>query len=372
LDKDQLVSNLKTKISDLEAELDGIVAKEDVKSTYKSVIKKNFVSITRSIPKWEAILQKYIANGSDIDPQKISPKLYILRKGEQTNITKLFRVAQLNWSIPLSSGFGRRIRGLVFDEHNEKLIGIFGMCDPVYNRKSRDNFIGWTETSKNRNLVNIMSTYILGSLPPYNDLLFGKFMAMIAGSKEIIGEFNARYFDNKGVISGKKKNAQLVGLINTTAFGKSSMMDRIKDPKWVFLGKTKGIGTSFQSDGIFDIAKQLVKLDNPDKYSSFEFGDGPNWKLRILRKAYKIAEIDQSILEKGNEKGVYFAALASNWREILLANNFLKADYTNTKSMQEMWDIYSEKVINRSNRVKRWENFDNKSIIKNVEVILNS
>ncbi|MBW6414169.1 DUF4338 domain-containing protein [Methylacidiphilum fumariolicum] len=56
----------------------------------------------------------------------------------------LFRYACLYWSIPVSSGYGRRIRFLVFGKNNSKLIGLFSLGDPVYSIQAQDRWIDWT------------------------------------------------------------------------------------------------------------------------------------------------------------------------------------------------------------------------------------
>jgi Domain of unknown function (DUF4338) len=38
---------------------------------------------------------------------------------------------------------GGRLRYLLWDEHNEKLIGLIAIGDPVFNLSVRDNLIGW-------------------------------------------------------------------------------------------------------------------------------------------------------------------------------------------------------------------------------------
>jgi hypothetical protein len=42
----------------------------------------------------------------------------------------LFRLASLTWAVPVSNGFGRTLRYLVWDEHNDKLIGLIAIGDP--------------------------------------------------------------------------------------------------------------------------------------------------------------------------------------------------------------------------------------------------
>ncbi|MEN1480686.1 Druantia anti-phage system protein DruA, partial [Pseudomonas aeruginosa] len=81
-------------------------------------------------------LMKFFASGADIDPEKISPVLERVSSGTQQG--ELFRLASLSWSVPVSNGFGRRLRYLVWDENNGKLIGLIAIGDPVFNLAVRD------------------------------------------------------------------------------------------------------------------------------------------------------------------------------------------------------------------------------------------
>lgn len=62
-----------------------------------------------------ADLLKHFANGRDVDPLKIRPILQRVRAN--TAESDLFRLAALTWSVPVSNGFGRRLRYLVWDSH---------------------------------------------------------------------------------------------------------------------------------------------------------------------------------------------------------------------------------------------------------------
>jgi hypothetical protein len=73
----------------------------------------------------EQRLLKWIANGTEVRPEAITPRLVeVTRKSEEE---LLFRFVSLHWSIPVSSGYGRRLRFLVVDSANGKLIGILGL-----------------------------------------------------------------------------------------------------------------------------------------------------------------------------------------------------------------------------------------------------
>src|SRR5450755_1545710 len=82
-------------------------------------------------------LLKYFASGKDTDATRISPVLQ--RISSDTWESELFRLAALTWSVPVSNGFGRRLRYLVWDNYNNKLMGIIAIGDPVFNLSVRDN-----------------------------------------------------------------------------------------------------------------------------------------------------------------------------------------------------------------------------------------
>jgi predicted exporter len=50
-------------------------------------------------------LENYFANGSEIEPDKIQPRLELIEA--DTWQSDLFRLASLSWSVPVSYGFGR-------------------------------------------------------------------------------------------------------------------------------------------------------------------------------------------------------------------------------------------------------------------------
>src|SRR5207244_3379436 len=70
-------------------------------------------------------LVKHFACGDEVDPARISPVLQQISSGTWEG--DLFRLASLTWSVPVSNGFGRRLRFLVWDQHNGKLIGIIAI-----------------------------------------------------------------------------------------------------------------------------------------------------------------------------------------------------------------------------------------------------
>jgi hypothetical protein len=101
-------------------------------------------------------LIKYFASGEDIAPARISPVLDLVSSG--TWEEDLFRLASLT-SVPVSNGFGRRLRYLVWDKHNGKLMGLIAIGDPVFNLSVRDRLIDWNAQARGERLVNIMDAF---------------------------------------------------------------------------------------------------------------------------------------------------------------------------------------------------------------------
>jgi hypothetical protein len=144
-------------------------------------------------------------NTYEIDPAKI--KLCLVRIEAGSEDSDLFRLASLTWSVPVSAGYGRRLRYLVWDEHHGKLAGIIALGDPVFNLSVRDNLIGWNSDDRSKRLVNILDAYVLGAVPPYNMLLVGKAVACLVRSREVYDDFAAAYGGSVGLISGRRKRA---------------------------------------------------------------------------------------------------------------------------------------------------------------------
>ena len=192
---------------------------------------------------------RYLAEGRDVIPENIQPDLELVDANSESG--EIFRFATLFWSVPVTPGYGRRMRFLVWDRQNDKLIGAFALCDPVFNLKKRDDWIGWGQAQRRERLVHTMSAYVAGALPPYSQLLGGKLVTSLVASAEVGQHFRERYGDSTGTISGEKKDAHLVLVSFTSALGRSSIYNRVKliDPTRAFpsstsarLGYTQGFG----------------------------------------------------------------------------------------------------------------------------------
>ncbi len=262
--------------------------------------------------KWLA-LGRYFASGSDIDVQLIAPRLEIVTA--DTWQSDLFRLAGLYWQIPISEGYGRRLRFLVWDANNGKLIGVLALGDAVFNLRARDELIGWDHKRRAKALVHLMDAYVLGAVPPYNALLGGKLVACLLRSRDIVRAFDTKYRKSVGVISGKRKNARLAAVTTTSALGRSSIYNRVKlDARLILrpIGFTSGWGHFHISESLFEELKSYLIRVGDSYAKSFNFGNGPNWRLRLIKKALWRLGMDPDLVRHGFGREIFFCPIASN------------------------------------------------------------
>lgn len=270
------------------------------------------------VTSWSPKLLEYFANGDEVVPEKISPVLEKI--DSETWQSNLFRYASLTWSIPVSNGFGRRLRYLVWDEHNGKLIGIIAVGDPVFNLGVRDEYIGWTSKDREWRLANIMDAYVLGSVPPYSYILGGKLIASLVRTRNIYNDFASTYGHTTGIISNKRKKPNLLAVTTSSAMGRSSVYNRVKLGGVFYLkslGYTRGWGHFHIPDELFARCRKFLASANHSYANQNRFGDGPNWKLRTIRASLKLLGLNEEILRHGIKREVFISEFAKNSLSIL-------------------------------------------------------
>ena len=317
--------------------------------------------LSRRAPK----LLDYFASGRDVDPVAIHPELERVYAG--TWQSDLFRLAALTWSVPVSNGFGRRLRYIVWDARNEKILGLIAIGDPVFNLSVRDVFIGWNADDRRERLVNVMDAFVLGALPPYNMLLAGKMVACLIRSIQIYEEFSHTYGNTTGIISGKAKKPQLLAVTTSSSMGRSSVYNRLKlggvryfEP----IGYTHGWGHFHISDKLFlELRDYLRQIDHP--YADHHrFGQGPNWRLRTTRAALKALGFRDDLLRHGIQREVFICNLASNAAGILRTGRG-RPDLSSLVSTQEIADLALERwILPRARRCPDYRTWNSSDVLR--------
>ena len=298
-------------------EIDG-EGKEVIRTLHRSQRHERLAFNAELIESRAPDLLRHFASGSDIHPAQIKPRLERVSPG--TMQAELFRLASLTWSVPVSNGYGRRLRYLVWDDHNDKLMGLIAIGDPVFNLSVREKHIGWNVHEKTARLVNIMDAYVLGALPPYNSLLGGKLVACLVRTREIYDDFAGKYGSTKGIISGQDKAARLLAITTSSSMGRSSVYNRLKlagTPYFTSLGYTRGWGHFHIPDSLFSELRDYLRSIGHRYADLHRFGQGPNWRMRTTRAALQALGFSDELLRHGIKREVFISSFADNSEKIL-------------------------------------------------------
>ena len=286
----------------------------------------------------------HFASGSEVAPDRIKPRLEVVESG--TAACDLFRVASMTWSVPVSQGYGRRMRFLVWDEAVHKLIGIMALGDPVFNLAVRDEFIGWNTEQRSSRLVNVMDAYVLGAVPPYSFMLGGKLIASLLRTTEIRDIFHARYGSTRGLISKKRKRANLVLITTTSVFGRSSIYNRVALDGVQYLtplGYTNGYGHFHVDGNLFADIREYLEWRGHPYAADYRFGKGPSWKFRAIRAALELLGIDRDLMQHGLRRQVFVCQLARNTKEVLQKG--IAADYSDLFPVSKVSELAIERWL---------------------------
>lgn len=316
----------------------GVLTKDHIRAMHAVQRRESLRREWRALAHKSDTLIAQFADGSEVQPDAIDPELVPVKSDHETG--DLFRFATLLWSVPVSRGFGRRMRFLVRDRSNGKLIGVFALGDPVFNLRARDEWIGWSVEDRRERLVHVMDAYVVGSVPPYAQLLGGKLVAALIGSSEVSDAFSARYGRSAGIISGIPKNPRLALVTVTSALGRSSLYNRLRlypngSPRrsvelplganetdralveYVRIGVTSGYGHFQLSDELFCRLRDLLTQAGHPYASGHQFGQGPNWRFRVIRVGLKMLGLDEELIRHGISREIYALPLAENWQSFL-------------------------------------------------------
>ncbi|GEM_PF-600136 len=259
-----------------------------------------------------------LALGTDVLKSEICPRIEVCETESQHSIFRIFRYF---WSSPFSDYVGRRIRLLIRDDgvKGNPIIGIAALGSSIIHIPDRDKWIGWDKKTRSNRIVYAMDAYVIGAVPPYNHLLGGKLVSYVLASNELRIIYKKKYARAKTIIK-KRKASDLVLLVTTSLYGQnSSQYNRLKYGKTLLykpIGTTSGYGSLHISSETFNSMLQLAE-DNECNISN-RFGDGPNWRMRVIRAACDVLSLDSNVILKHSfQRGLFAVPLARNFRSFL-------------------------------------------------------
>jgi Domain of unknown function (DUF4338) len=296
--------------------------KAQVRSLHQAAVTHRRAKAKPALIKHEdALLQRW-ANGDEVSPQLITPKLIEVRRHSADEL--LFRYTCLHWSIPVSAGYGRRIRFLVIDEQNDKLMGVIGLSDPVFSLGPRDRWIGWTDSDRRERLYAVMDAFVIGAVPPYSQLLCSKLIAMLAVSDEVTERFRDKYAGRQSRISGRVLPGDLALVTTISALGRSSVYNRLRyngDSLFESVGFTRGSGDFHFSNGLYEAILEFARQQGIVTSKRPEWGGGFRNKREVIKKSLIKLGISSEWIYHGVRREIFVAPTATNAREYLQGNH---------------------------------------------------
>ncbi len=316
-------------------------------------------------------VSSHLIDGKDINPHKISLKLIHVRN-KNTFESKLFFWWNLIWwSLPYDRPVGRQLRFILWDEYHNAPFGLIGLQSPPMISSIRDDYLSLGKDNKDYWINQSMYGQRIGALPPYNNLLGGKMVALSLVANEIRAIYKDKY-KNRETLTKRKLPNRLLFTTTTSAYGKSSMYDRINyknNPIVKFLGFTKGAGTFHISQELYKELLQFLANEGVDIGRGFE--KGPSRKLRLIDLGFNKIGLNShlySYIFHNIKRGYYLFSNVKNLKEIIHKNmEPLWYDYV----FDELFDFWFERwCIPRSQRVKSWKLFNSAKFINEASMML--
>jgi len=185
--------------------------------------------------------------------------------------------------------------------------------------------------------IAVADISVCGAVQPYNALLGGKLVAMLAASPEVVLQYRRRYAGAESEIASSVAGRSIVRaptlvLLGTTSlYGVgSSQYNRIKIPadrlggadkdviRFEELGRSEAFGTSQYSEETVDALVDLVQQSEQQRVNSI-FGEGSSPKLRKVRQALELLNLPSGMLLRHHRpRVVYGVSLIRNLEHHLI------------------------------------------------------
>lgn len=299
-------------------------------------------------------LSKHFIDGAKLDVARISPVLRLVEKGSEWE--QLFRIARHTWSIPYSQGYGRRLRFVVFDEFHQAVIGIIGLQSPPADLRCRDELFTFPTGKKLEFINRTMDAYTIGAVPPYSHVLGGKLVAGLVAATEIRQAYWRLYAGKKTVLRRKRLDEQLVAITTTSAFGRSSIYNRLKCSDRLLaerIGVTGGHGT-IHLESLYPEVLRLLERYDPD-FQRSGYGHGPKLRWQNFKKAFDLCGVPRECFVHGLGREVYLYRLVDDLEKGMSGKGFGRARDLSTEEYSTYW--LQRWAVPRANRDASYQQF---------------
>lgn len=306
-------------------------------------------------------------DGNEINPEDISLELREVRsRSFEEVVYKWWNL--IWWSIPYQRSYGRQMRFLLWDKTNDAPFGLICLQSPVLKISVRDKYLKIPTDELDIWVNRSMYAQRVGALPPYNQLLGGKLVALSLTSDEVRENYRKKYNNYVSIIKGRKLNPDLLFITTTSAFGKSSLYNRLKYKEEIVakrLGYTQGAGTFHFPEELYE--KIIKLLSRKGKDIARGYGHGPSRKLRLISHGLNYLGLS-SFEYHGIKREFYLFPLVKNLKEVI--HNAHKPIWLD-RPFDKLVEYWKERwAIPRAERVSKWKNFKREEFFNKAEKML--
>lgn len=300
-------------------------------------------------------VKQYLINGKDVIPEKIELELRLVEEG--TIEHTLFRWWNLMWwSVPYQKAYGRQMRFLVWDKTHNAPFGLIGLQSPVLKMSVRDDYLQIPKEKLDHIINKSMQAQRLGALPPYNEILGGKMVALSLTSNELRKEYQKKYKNVQTILEERIIEPHLLFITTTSAFGRSSIYNRLKYKDNLVaesLGYTKGSGSFHIPQNLYSDIQKFLNQKKIDTNTTF--GYGPSRKVKLLEKAFSLLDLGE--YHYHNLYREFFLFPIARNLENVISKGVRPIYYQRT--MDELTGYWKNRwSIPRSSRNDKWQTFD--------------
>lgn len=277
----------------------------------------------------------------------------------------------------------------------------------IFNKTKNSNPITWLNnlmhTEEGRKAINValvanrktkigsnmMEIIVCGSIPPYNQLLGGKLVSILACSPTVIHDYTEKYKNQVSEIASRMKGKKVIrdsrlAFLGTTSLYSigSSQYNRIKVPitedftlTYKKMGITEGYGTVYFSKATTSAMMRVLELQDGGRRINNIFGEGTSPRFRLISRGLSSLGIkSDAFLQHYSPRIVYSIELAKNTNDFLCGGtdqleypfdiNDPKSIRDTTKKMIDYW--YTRWLTTRLHTVDiitRLQEFDENSVL---------
>jgi hypothetical protein len=240
-------------------------------------------------------------------------------------------------SAEYTGGLGRSIRLYVADKTTDKLLGLIEIKSDFKTLKSRDKFIGWDKTMKNKhkklNNIGILSTLI--PTPEFSfNVLGGKLIAFLGLSDEIRNTWKLKY------------NDILEGVTTSSLYGHKTNGSIYTGNKYFkSLNHSQGNVIYSLPNELFATLKYLISEEFPQNFDNLNKGTNP--KQRLMDFILNVYKIDRKDCTHGYQRGLYFSEFYFETKDHLNNRNLNTYTPKFKYTVQEIFDEWLPKSLKR-------------------------